>query len=43
MFESIDVSKTNGLWECFICYYWLFLEINFRFDLKVCNGCHDLM
>ena len=23
--------------------YWYFLEINFRFQPEVCDGCHDLM
>ena len=41
--EETDVSKTNGLHECIICHYWYFLEINFRFQQEVCNGCHDLM
>ena len=43
MSERIDVNKTNGLQECIICHYWYFLEMNFRFHSKVCDGCHDLM
>ena len=38
-----NVSKTNGLSECIICHYRSILEINFRFQSKVGNGCHDLM
>ena len=38
-----DVNKTRGSWKL----YYLSLIVlscgNFRFDLKVCNGCHDLM
>ena len=41
--EGIDVNKTNGLRQGIICHYWYFLVINFRFQPKVCNGCHDLM
>ena len=41
--EGIDVNKTNGSREGIICHYWYFLVINFRFQPKVCNGCHDLM
>ena len=26
---------------CSMCNYWYFLDINFRFDPKVCNGCHN--
>ena len=41
--EGTDVNKTNGSREGIICHYWYFLVINFRFQPKVCNGCHDLM
>ena len=41
--EGIDVNKSNVLRDCIICVYWEFLEINFRFDPKVCYACHDLM
>ena len=41
--EEIDVNKTNGSRECIICQYLFFLEINFRFQPEVCDGCHDLM
>ena len=43
MSEGIDLNKTNGLQEYIICHYWYFLEINFRFQPKVCNVYHDLM
>ena len=41
--EVIDVSKTSGLLECIFCHYYYFLNINFRFQLEVCNGCHNLL
>ena len=41
--KGIDVNKTNGSREGIICHYWYFLVINFRFQSKVSNGCHDLM
>ena len=42
--EGIDVNKTNGLLEeCIICHYWYFLQINFGFQRKVCDRCHDLI
>ena len=43
MSHGIDVNKTNDSCECIICHYWYFLEINFRFQLKVGGGCHVLM
>ena len=36
-------NKTEGLRECIVCHYWYFININFRFQPEVCNGCHDLM
>ena len=41
--EGVDVNKTDDSRVCIICYYWYFLEISFRFQLEVCNECHDLM
>ena len=35
--EGIDVSKTDGLRQRIICYYWHFLETNFRFPPNVCD------
>ena len=36
--------KTNGLLEeGIICHYWYFLQINFGFQPKVCDSCHDLI
>ena len=40
--ESIYNNKTDCLHECIICHYWYFLRIDFRFQLKVCNGFHDM-
>ena len=37
--EGIDVNKTNNLCKCIICHLWYFLEINFRFQPKVCDNC----
>ena len=30
-------------WNCIICNYYYILGVNFRFQLKVCNCCHDIM
>ena len=35
--EGIDVKKSDGLCDCFICHYCYFLEINFEFQPEVCN------
>ena len=42
-YDKIDVNKTIGYCECIIRHYWIFLKINFRFQPKECDGCHDLM
>ena len=39
--EVIDVNKTNSLCKHIICHYWYFLEIDFRFQPKVCDGCFN--
>ena len=41
--EVIDVNKTNASKECDICYYWYFKDNGFKYELPICNGCHDLM
>ena len=41
--EGIDVNKTNLLKECDICHYWYFKDIGFKYELCLCNGCHDSM
>ena len=38
MSEGIDANKTTDLPECITFHYWYFLEINFRFQLKACEG-----
>ena len=40
---ATDVNKTDGSREWIICYYCYILGMNFRYDQKVCNGCHDIM
>ena len=40
--EGIDTSKTTDLCNWYICYYWYFLKTNFKFQPKICNGCHNL-
>ena len=39
----IDVNETKESSRCIISNYYCFLEVNHRFQLKVCNGCYDVM
>ena len=39
--EGIDFDKSNRSVECMICHYWHFKDIGFKYQLYVCNGCHD--
>ena len=41
--KGINVNKTDGSRECIICHYWYLLNMNSRFQPKICNGRHDLM
>ena len=41
--EGIDINKRNASKECDICHYWYFLDIAFKYEPYLCNGCHDLM
>ena len=41
--KVIDVNKTRLSKECYICQYWLFKDIAFKYERYLCNGCHDLM
>ena len=42
MSKETDVNKTTNMHECNIYHYRYFLKINFRFQQKICNGCHYL-
>ena len=33
--KEVDVNKSYGSRKCIICHYWYFLEINFKFQLKL--------
>ena len=41
--EGIDVNKTRQSKECDIYHYWYLKDIGFRYELSLCNACHDLM
>ena len=38
--EGIDTNKIGSLRECIIYRYWYFLKIRYKFQPKVCDGCH---
>ena len=40
--EGTDIYKTSVSLRCIICNYY-FINVNFIFELKACDGCHDLM
>ena len=41
--DGIDVNKTSSSKKFDICHYWCFLDKGFKFQVNVCNGCHDLL
>ena len=41
--EGIDVNKTGASKESYICHYWYFKDIGFKYEKYLCNGCHKLI
>ena len=41
--ERIDINKTTTSKKCDICHYWCFLDENVKYEIYLCNICHDLM
>ena len=41
--EGFGINKTSALQECDICHCWYFWNKGFKFELYVCNRCHDLL
>ena len=41
--EGIDIDKTNTSKEYMLCHYWYFQNVGFKFELHVCNKCHDVL
>ena len=41
--EGIDVNKRSEPKECNIYHYWYYLDKVFKFQLDLCNGCHDVL
>ena len=41
--EETDVNKASTSKEGDICHYWNSLNKGFKFQVNVCNRCHDLL
>ena len=41
--EGIDTTKTSASKKYILCHYWYFKDVGFRFELHVCNKCHDVL
>ena len=41
--EGIETNKTIVSKECMLCRYWYFKDVKFKFELHVCNKCHDVL
>ena len=41
--EEIVINKTSASKKWGICHYWCFLNYSFKFQLNICNRCHDLL
>ena len=39
--EGIDFNKGVNSVKRMICNYYYFKDIKFKYQLYVCNGCHD--
>ena len=40
--EGININKSNKSKECMICHHWYILDDNYKYEVEVCNGCHDI-
>ena len=43
MKELLLIRQTSTSRECNICHYWYFSDKGLRFQVDVCNGCHDIL
>ena len=41
--EGTDTNKTTAPKECMLYRYWYFKHVEFKFELHVCNKCHDVL
>ena len=41
--EGIDSTRNKLVSrECWMCHFCFFIDKNFNFDERLCNGCHDM-
>ena len=41
--EGTDVNETSASEEFVIYHYWYFLDNGLKFQLEVCNECHNVL
>ena len=41
--QGIEVNKTSLSKECYICHYWFFKDIGFKYESYLSNGCDELI
>ena len=41
-YDRIYANKSNGWLKCICCHYWYILEKDFRFQIKVYDGCFKM-
>ena len=41
--ERIDFHETSASKECMLCHYWYIEDVGYKFELHVCNGCHNVL
>ena len=41
--EGIDLKKSDKSKECTICHYLYFKDIGYKYELYLCDGCHNLL
>ena len=41
--EAIDSTRNKLVSkECWLCCFWYFIDKNFNFDDRLCDGCYDM-
>ena len=41
--EGINTNKRSLSKECMLCHYWYSEDVGFKFELDVCNKCHNIL
>ena len=41
--EGINTNKRSLSKECMLCHYWYSEDVGFKFELHVCNKCHNIL